>query len=682
MFPRLLPLAALLLSAATVIADTFVVANTNDSGSGSLRQAITDANSQTNTSDIVAFNIPGTGVRTIVLASALPDITAPVMIDGWTQPGFQTKPLIELTTVPGAAGDGLRLMNDFITVRGLILNRFSTSGIFIGPFHWAIVQGCYVGTDQTGALAAPNQDGIVISGGSHNLIGGSGPGAGNLISGNSSIGVSFKHQTFSGSPDVTPQFNIVQGNFIGTDVTGAAALPNEFGIFFSSAGNFGDFNSPHNKVGGTIRSARNVISGNRSGGIKIDGSASDLRIQRNLIGTGADGVTSLGNKGNGILVLDEAGSIIGAEAGPNLEAANTIAFNGGGTGPFAGNGINLINGSSFMPIINRISANSIHDNAKLGVDLGGNGVTPNDPDNPNAGQLNFPVITDAFGFNGHLTIYGSLNSIVSTSFTLEFFANQAADSSGFGEGQIFLGEANVTTDSSGDALFNVTFSLPANVAAVTATTIGPNNRISEFSAAVNIAASAPTAPPTGPTAVVLPARADQLLNLSTRLRVGAGDDVMIGGFIVSGTQPKKIIVRGIGPSLAGFNIPGLLADPTLDLYDSSNQLLASNDNWKQNQQAEIQNSGLAPTNDFESAIVRTVPPGNYTAVLRGKDNTAGVGLVEFYDLDQAATSNLGNVSTRGFVGTGDNIMIAGLIAGGTGGGNTTVAIRGLGPALA
>jgi hypothetical protein len=157
---------------------------------------------------------------------------------------------------------------------------------------------------------------------------------------------------------------------------------------------------------------------------------------------------------------------------------------------------------------------------------------------------------------------------------------------------------------------------------------------------------------------------------------------MIGGFIVAGTQPKKIIVRGLGPSLAAFNVPGFLADPTLDLYDSSNQLLQSNDNWKQNQQAEIQNSGVAPTNDFEAAIVRTVPPGNYTAVLRGKDNTAGIGLVEVYDLDQAATSNLGNVSTRGFVGIGDDVMISGFIAGGTAGGNTTVAIRGLGPSLA
>lgn len=389
---------------------------------------------------------------------------------------------------------------------------------------------------------------------------------------------------------------------IGTNVTGNAALPNDYGIYCGGFTGFGGATDHDHKIGGTISSARNVISGNRYDGIKIDRGIA-LRIQGNRIGTGADGVTPLGNQGNGIQIVEGASNIIGAEAGPNVDAANTIGHNGGFNFFFAGNGILLL-----TPIRNRVSANSIHDNVKLGIDLGGGGVTPNDPDNLKSGHQNFPVITDAFGFNGQLAIYGSLNSIASTVFTLEFFANQAADSSGFGEGKVFLGQANVTTDSSGNALFNVTFPLAPNVAVVTATALGPSSSTSEFSAAVNIAGSAPTAPPTGPTAVMLPTRADQLLNLSTRLRVGTGDEVMIGGFIVSGTQPKKIIVRGIGPSLASFNVPGFLANPTLELYDSSNQLLASNDNWKQDQPTEIQNSGLAPTHDLESAIVRTVPP--------------------------------------------------------------------------
>lgn len=180
----------LIAAIARVSADTFVVTNTSDSGPGSLRQAITDANAHPNGAvvDRITFNIPGAGVHTIVLDSTLPDITESVFADGWSQPGFQTKPVIELTTVPAAAGDGLRLMSNFITVRGLILNRFS-SGIFIGPYAWVSVQGCYIGTDQTGMVAVPNGTGINVTGGSRSLIGGSGKGAGNLISGNTGFGI-------------------------------------------------------------------------------------------------------------------------------------------------------------------------------------------------------------------------------------------------------------------------------------------------------------------------------------------------------------------------------------------------------------------------------------------------------------------------------------------------------------
>jgi hypothetical protein len=170
----------------------------------------------------------------------------------------------------------------------------------------------------------------------------------------------------------------------------------------------------------------------------LSDSAVDLLIQGNLIGTGADGVTPLGNQGTGLDLLTAAGCIIGAEAGPNIDAANTIGYNGGDQSFFGGNGVLFLSGSS-SPILNRVSANSIHDNVKLGIDLKGDGVTPNDPDNVNVGQQNFPVISDAFGSNGQLTIYGNLNSIASTNFTIEFFASQAANSSGFGEGQIFLG---------------------------------------------------------------------------------------------------------------------------------------------------------------------------------------------------------------------------------------------------
>lgn len=171
----------------------------------------------------------------------------------------------------------------------------------------------------------------------------------------------------------------------------------------------------------------------------------------------------------------------------------------------------------------------------------------------------------------------------------------------------------------------------------------------------------------------------QLLNISTRMRVQTGDNVLIGGFIVTGTDSKRVIIRGIGPSLSSF-FSGVLADPTLELFQGST-LLANNDNWKTDQQAEIEATGIPPTNDFESAIVRTLAPGSYTAILRGNGNTTGIGVVETYDLDHAANSRLANISTRGFVETGDNVMIGGLIIGPPNGTSAAVVVRAIGPTL-
>jgi hypothetical protein len=170
-----------------------------------------------------------------------------------------------------------------------------------------------------------------------------------------------------------------------------------------------------------------------------------------------------------------------------------------------------------------------------------------------------------------------------------------------------------------------------------------------------------------------------LLNISTRLSVQTGENVLIGGFIISGSDPKKVIVRGIGPSLAKEGVNQPLVDPVLELHDKKG-VVASNDNWQDKQKAEIQASGVAPTRDKESAIVKTLPGNgaNYTAILSGKGGTTGVGVVEAYDLDQAANSNLANISTRGFVNTGENVMIGGVIIGqGTG----KVLVRALGPSL-
>jgi hypothetical protein len=172
-----------------------------------------------------------------------------------------------------------------------------------------------------------------------------------------------------------------------------------------------------------------------------------------------------------------------------------------------------------------------------------------------------------------------------------------------------------------------------------------------------------------------------VLNISTRERVGTGDDVLIGGFIVTGTGPKTVVVRGIGPSLANNNVADVLADPVLELRALHGVLIGSNDNWKDNQQAEIEATQLAPENDLESAIVATLEPGPYTAIVRGRGETTGVGLVEIYDVEPSSGSELGNISTRGFVQTDDNVMIGGFTLGATNG-PTNVVVRAIGPSLA
>src|SRR5437868_3886323 len=175
------------------------------------------------------------------------------------------------------------------------------------------------------------------------------------------------------------------------------------------------------------------------------------------------------------------------------------------------------------------------------------------------------------------------------------------------------------------------------------------------------------------------------LNISTRLHVETGQHVGIAGFIISGSTSKKIIVRALGPTLAQFGVPGILQDPILELYNSSNNRIAFDDNWKNAQQSEIQASGFAPGDDHEAAIVLTLAPGNYTAIVRGVNATVGAALLEVYDLDQSSASLITNISTRGPVETDANVMIGGFIVGAglgaNGDGSSKVLVRALGPEL-
>jgi len=189
--------------------------------------------------------------------------------------------------------------------------------------------------------------------------------------------------------------------------------------------------------------------------------------------------------------------------------------------------------------------------------------------------------------------------------------------------------------------------------------------------------TATTTPPPTPTPTATPAA--QTINLSTRMRVLTGDNVGIGGFIITGTAPKHVLLRAIGPSLTG--VPGVLADPVMELHRPGAAAI-TNDNWRDDpaQETAIIATGIPPANDFESAIDATLDPGTYTAIVRGDNNTTGVALVEVYDLSHAVPAKLANISTRAFVSTGDDIVIAGFILGNQSG-NDKIVARGIGPSL-
>ena len=626
----------------------FVVTNTNNQGVGSLREAIINANSTVGL-DTITFNIPGPGVKIISLMNRLPEITDPVVIDASTQPGYAGTPLVEIDGIAISNSHGMVIRASGTTVRGLAIGNFN-SGILITDCNNNVIQGNHIGLDGTGSIARPNQRGMMLLNSSNTLIGGTtatarnvisgnrtngleilGIGSGNVVQGNfigtNAAGTSAIANTFSGvdidSATVTDNLiggtasgagnlisgnstgikadstgNTIQGNLIGTDVTGTKKVPNSTGIEVRLANTL---------IGGTTPGARNVISGNSFDGVVIAGVGS--KVQSNYIGTDITGTLPLGNGFSGVVAGDNAliggttpeerniisanasntsgnvslggtsvgsaatvqgnyigtdvtgtralgdsfsgiwisgggngivggtvpgarnvisgnrnGIIIGSTSGgstgnviqgnyiglnaqgtgalPNTQggiqlgaffsptnntiggtqsgAANTIAFNGGP-------GIAVISGTG-----NSLRGNSIFSNFGLGIDLvrasfsTPDGVTPNDVNDPDAGGnnlQNFPLITSVLSMGGSTTIQGSLNSIPATTFQIDFYTNAALDPSGNGEGAQFFNTTSVTTDNNGNATINVTFpaALPAG-RIITATATDPAGNTSEFSA--------------------------------------------------------------------------------------------------------------------------------------------------------------------------------------------------------
>jgi hypothetical protein len=459
-----------------------VVTNTNDSGSGSLRQAITTANLIPG-ADTISFNIQPAGVHTITPLSALPDVTDAVIIDATTQPGFAGTPVIELNGASAGQNfvSGLTIKGGSSTVKGFVVNRYSGVGIYLLSAN-NIVAGNFVGIDVTGNVGnvpLGNVEGVVISNDNsdNNLVGGTTASARNIIS-NNQIGVDICCQGVKSG-------NKVVGNYIGTNAGGTATLGNgNIGIRIDSA--------PNTIVGGTTPAERNVISGNFNIGVQLSNDITGTLIQGNYIGTKADGTSALGNLYAGIYSpYGVTGATIGGTASG---ASNVIAFNGVGN---AGNGgVSLSKGLPFTPGKSMtVSQNAIFSNNGLGIDLGSDGVTTNDVGDADAGAndlQNFPVLTSVTTSGSNTVVQGVLNSEASKSYHIELFSNNTCSSSGFGQGQFFVAATDAATDANGNASF--TFIIPtASItgAVFTATATNPNKSTSEFSACASAAAVSP-----------------------------------------------------------------------------------------------------------------------------------------------------------------------------------------------
>lgn len=405
-------------------AATITVTTTDDSGVGSLRAAISNANA-TVVQDSISFNISGTGPFTITPATALPTITNSVVIDGYTQPGASQNTLtngdnavIEIV-LTGTFGF-LSLDTSNSTVRGLSINTITTSAA-PSPKGGHIIQGNFIGVDPSGTNSLGATGGGVGVNCPNLQIGGTTPASRNLISGHGTTGIEMAGDFAKGT--------VIQGNYIGTDKTGTKSIPNtDRAVVCNSF-------SQNNTIGGTTIGARNIISGNNNRGVILDGT--NNVAQGNYIGVDVTGINPLGNGNSGVEIVG-SNNVCGGTAGG---AGNVIAYNGISGTPFT-NGVDVQPGVKVYAIL----SNSIFDNAGLGIDVNRDGITPG-----------APVITVATNGPGGTAIKGTYTP--STTSRIEFFSNPTRDPSGFGEGKTVVLSSNVTADAGG----NFTVTLPTTV---------------------------------------------------------------------------------------------------------------------------------------------------------------------------------------------------------------------------
>ncbi len=611
-----------------VLLSTYTVTNTADSGIGSLRQAITDANTNAGL-DTIAFSIAGAGVHTIAPATALPFINGATIIDATTQPGYAGTPLIEINGT-GTGGTALKLYTTSggSTIKGLTINRCGNYGVWIQS-DGNTISNNWVGLDNTGSVASANRYGIYISSSTnnivHNVLSGNTAGVyfgnianGNTIAGNfigtdptgmSAIGNGYGVRISSGTGNIiggttaadrniisgnsnhaiyiSSASNTIIGNYVGTDYTGTAAIPNTggYGIYISAANNnvIGDpnagnvvsagvagimiansdgtiiqgnyvglnaagtaalsnsdrgiylKNSTNTLIGGTDAADRNVISGNLNHGIHINSSSNNNTVEGNYIGTDYTGNVAIGNVGstlcvdassnNNVIGAPGAGNVIaaGSDQGIRLDGVsgtvvqgNSIGVGANGTTPLGNtgdavwlqnatnttiggtstgtgniianskfgtvghNGVEIIGTSSGVAILH----NSIYGNAGLGIDLGSDGVTANNGTKnsglPNYG-MDFPVIIYARLNGTSLTLNGYVGSATNQSTfanaIVEFFQSDNSPS-GYGQGRRYLG--CLTTDANGNFNGTLTVSGIAKGDKITATATDAGNNTSEF----------------------------------------------------------------------------------------------------------------------------------------------------------------------------------------------------------
>ena len=581
----------LALWAAPAAAATFTVTNTFDSGPGSLRQAILDANGNPGNDDI-AFAIPGTGVHTIALASGLPAITQPVTIDGYSQPGSSANTLpvgqglntvltIEIdcsATGPAqncmtvnAGNDALLVM----IVQGLVINRTNQAAIEVGAGgDGTLIVGNFIASDPTGnARPGPHNVGIRIAGASGVVVGGSTPFERNLISATGSSGVSVSGGTNT----------FIRGNLVGTNAAGDAVVPEQEGVANTGISLFSNASAT---VGGPSPSDANVIAGYNFGmfvtgggtstiqgnffgtdvtgtrslglgsGIGIGGASTPLildnvivgggvgvfvqtgtnpTIRGNFIGTDASATLDLGNREQGIIVFQGSATIGGTAPGE----ANVIAFNGNLGSAFSAGVIILTNGSVNM------RGNRIFENTNLAIDLGADGITPNDEfdsDTGSNGLQNFPLITSVVPGASTTHVEGILDSGISTAYSLDFFASEACRPSpqdAF-QAEFYLGSTDVTTDVAGHATFVI--DLPGVLAPgrhVTATATDPAGHTSELSQGILLSLEPHSGPPSGGVAATLEGMAFEAGATVTVGGAAATNVIVMDASTLTATMPPR-----------------------------------------------------------------------------------------------------------------------------------------------